>query len=239
MEPPNASNSHCAMEIATMEAEVHKVAPPPRTSTLQKFKTRFKETLFPEDPFRQFKDSHPKQNLYLELSIFSLYYSGVLNIISNYSNLLLFLGISYAKLANLPPIVGLYSSFVPPIVYAVLGSSSDLAVGPVSIASQIMGSMLRQEISPGKDPNLFLQLAFSSTALFQASIGFVRLGFIIDFLSKATIVGFMAGAAIIVSLQQLKSLLGITNFTKQMGLVPVLSSVFHRKNEVNLIPLPF
>lgn len=62
-----------------------------------------------------------------------------------------------------------------------------------------------------------------------------RLGFIIDFLSKATLIGFMAGAAIIVSLQQLKCLLGIVNFTKQMGLVPVLSSVFHRKDEVLLL----
>ncbi|XP_030959966.1 probable sulfate transporter 3.3 [Quercus lobata] len=82
-------------------------------------------------------------------------------------------GISYAKLANLPPIVGLYSSFVPPLVYAVLGSSRDLAVGTVSIASLILGSMLRQEVSPSKDPLLFLQLAFSSTlfaGLFQASL---------------------------------------------------------------------
>nr|POE82796.1 putative sulfate transporter 3.3 [Quercus suber] len=55
-------------------------------------------------------------------------------------------GISYAKLANLPPIVGLYSSFVPPLVYAVLGSSRDLAVGPVSIASLILGSLLSLDI---------------------------------------------------------------------------------------------
>ncbi|KAK6922210.1 SLC26A/SulP transporter domain, partial [Dillenia turbinata] len=66
------------------------------------------------------------------------------------------------------------SSFVPPLVYAVLGSLRDLAVGPVSIASLILGSMLRQEVSPTKDPILFLQLAFSSTffaSLFQASLG--------------------------------------------------------------------
>lgn len=155
------------------------------------------------------------------------------------------------------------SSFVPPLVYAVLGSSRDLAVGPVSIASLILGSMLGQEVSPTKDPLLFLQLAFTTTffaGVVQASLGFLRwkfcgknkedpfwwfncfrvmlyicwcrLGFIIDFLSKAILVGFMAGAAIIVSLQQLKSLLGITHFTKQMGLVPVMSSVFHTTNEV-------
>lgn len=63
-------------------------------------------------------------------------------------------------------------------------------------------------------------------------IGGCRLGFIIDFLSKATLIGFMAGAAVIVSLQQLKSLLGIQHFTKKMAIVPVLSSVFEERREV-------
>ncbi|KAM0066046.1 putative SLC26A/SulP transporter [Helianthus debilis subsp. tardiflorus] len=59
-----------------------------------------------------------------------------------------------------------------------------------------------------------------------------RLGFIIDFLSKATLVGFMAGAAVIVSLQQLKGLLGIVNFTSKMQIIPVLSSVVEQRDEV-------
>jgi len=115
------------------------------------------------------------------------------------------------------------------MVYAVLGSSRDLAVGPVSIASLVMGSMLRDAVSPSGEPLLFLQLAFTSTlfaGVVQASLGILRLGFIIDFLSRATLVGFMAGAAIIVSL------LGITHFTTQMGLVPVMASVFHHTKEV-------
>ncbi|GFY96376.1 sulfate transporter 91 [Actinidia rufa] len=225
--------------------EVHKVVPPPHKSSFQKVKARLKETFFPDDPIRQFKGQPWKQKLVLGAQyVFPILQWGpnyTLKLLKSdivsgltIASLAIPQGISYAKLANLPPIVGLYSSFVPPLVYAVLGSSRDLAVGPVSIASLIMGSMLRQEVSPSKDPLLFLQLAFSSTffaGLFQASLGILRLGFIIDFLSKATLIGFMAGAAIIVSLQQLKALLGITNFTKQMGLVPVLSSVFHRTNE--------
>lgn len=59
-----------------------------------------------------------------------------------------------------------------------------------------------------------------------------RLGFVIDFLSKATLVGFMAGAAVIVGLQQLKGLLGIYHFTNKMQIIPVLSSIFHEENEV-------
>lgn len=62
-----------------------------------------------------------------------------------------------------------------------------------------------------------------------------RLGFVIDFLSKATLVGFMAGAAVIVSLQQLKGLLGIVHFTTKMQIVPVMSSALSQRNEVRRI----
>ncbi|KAG4401199.1 hypothetical protein GLYMA_07G218800v4 [Glycine max] len=111
----------------------------------------------------------------------------------------------------------------------------DLAVGPVSIASLVLGSMLTEEVSPSEQPDLFLQLALTSTffaGIFQAALGILRLGFIIDFLSKAILIGFMAGSAVIVALQQLKGLLGIKHFTKKMALVPVLSSVFQNKHEV-------
>ncbi|KAE9621334.1 putative SLC26A/SulP transporter [Lupinus albus] len=143
-------------------------------------------------------------------------------------------GISYAKLANLPPIIGLYSSFVPPLIYSLLGCSKHLGVGPVSIASLVMGSMLSETVSYIQDPFLYLKLALTATffaGVFQSSLGFLRLGFVIDFLSKATLVGFMGGAAIIVSLQQLKGLLGIMHFTNKMQIVPVMLSVFNQKHE--------
>ncbi|KAE8710282.1 Sulfate transporter 3.1 [Hibiscus syriacus] len=246
MEYSNSSNTddhpQCCLEIAM---EVHRVVPPPHEIAIRKLKTTLKETFFPEDPLRQFKGQPANKKWILSAQyIFPILQWGPtysLNLFKSdvvsgltIASLAIPQGISYAKLANLPPIVGLYSSFVPPLVYAVLGSSRDLAVGPVSIASLILGSMLRQEVSPVNDPVLFLQLAFTSTffaGFFQASLGFLRLGLIVDFLSKATLIGFMAGAAIIVSLQQLKALLGITHFTKKMGLVPVLSSVFHNTKE--------
>lgn len=84
-------------------------------------------------------------------------------------------GISYAKLANLPPLMGLYSSFVPPLIYAMLGSSKDMAVGPVAVASILLGSMLSVEISPTEEPVLYVQVALTATlfaGIFQASWGF-------------------------------------------------------------------
>ncbi|WVZ22569.1 hypothetical protein V8G54_001113 [Vigna mungo] len=242
MDLNEVQHSHCL----EMTMEVHQVLPPPHKTTLHKLKTRLKETFFPDDPLRQFKGQPLKTKLILAAQYlfpilqwgpkytFNLFKSDLVAGLT-IASLAIPQGISYAKLANLPPIVGLYSSFVPPLVYAVLGSSRDLAVGPVSIASLVLGSMLRQEVSPTADPVLFLQLAFTSTffaGLFQASLGILRLGFIIDFLSKAILIGFMAGAAIIVSLQQLKSLLGISHFTNQMGLIPVMTSVFNNIHEV-------
>ncbi|XP_039689080.1 probable sulfate transporter 3.3 isoform X2 [Medicago truncatula] len=244
MEPSTSSNVTDS-EFVEIQLDVHEVVPPPHMSTVQKVRTKFKETFFPDDPMRQFKGQPCNRKLILGAQ----YFFPILQWLPNYNfkllkadlisgltiaSLAIPQGISYAKLASLPPIIGLYSSFVPPLVYVVLGSSRDLAVGPVSIASLVLGSMLAEEVSPTTESGLFVQLAFTSTCfagIFQAALGILRLGFIIDFLSKATLIGFMAGAAIIVSLQQLKSLLGITHFTKEMGIIPVMHSVFHHTDE--------
>ncbi|XP_041002139.1 probable sulfate transporter 3.4 isoform X2 [Juglans microcarpa x Juglans regia] len=231
--------------VAMPPLQIHKVCLPPEQSTFQKLKHRVSEIFFPDDPLYRFKNQTWFMKLILALQFLfpvfqwgseynvSLLRSDVISGLT-IASLAIPQGISYAKLANLPPIVGLYSSFVPPLIYAILGSSRHLGVGPVSIASLVMGSMLSEVVSPGEEPILYLQLAFTATffaGLFQTSLGLLRLGFIIDFLSKATLVGFMAGAAVIVSLQQLKGLLGIVHFTSKMQIIPVISSVLNQKDE--------
>ncbi|CAJ1939598.1 unnamed protein product [Sphenostylis stenocarpa] len=239
------------MEEGTSGTKVHPVVSPPYKSSLQKFFTKVKETFFPDDPLRQFKGQPFHRKLILGAQYmfpllewapcysFKLFKSDLISGLT-IASLAIPQGISYAKLANLPAILGLCeyvdfacsvaydSSFIPPLVYVVLGSSMDLAVGPVSIASLVLGSMITEEVSPTAEPDLFLQLALTSTffaGIFQAALGILRLGFIIDFLSKAILIGFMGGSAVIVALQQLKGLLGITHFTKKMALVPVLMVV--------------
>ncbi|KAI9161513.1 hypothetical protein LWI28_018151 [Acer negundo] len=224
---------------------IHSVCLPPKKTTTQKLKHKLSEIFFPDDPLYRFKNQQWSRKLFLALQFLfpifqwapeynlKLFRSDIISGLT-IASLAIPQGISYAKLANLPPIVGLYSSFVPPLIYSVLGSSRHLAVGPVSIASLVMGSMLGEAVSYTQDPILFLKLAFTATffaGLFQASLGLLRLGFIIDFLSKATLIGFMAGAAVIVSLQQLKGFLGIVHFTGKMQIIPVLSSVFNHRDE--------
>ncbi|CAN1317420.1 Probable sulfate transporter 3.4 [Linum perenne] len=217
--------------------EVHRVCLPPKRRTLEKLKQRLGEIFFPDDPLYRFKNQTLSKKLILGLQFlvpvfeWGPEYSLKLlrsDIVSGLTiaSLAIPQGISYAKLAKLPPIIGLYSSFVPPLIYAGLGSSKHLAVGTVSIASLVMGSMLTQEVSPTNDPTLYLKLALTSTfiaGMFQACLGVLRLG--------ATLVGFTAGAAVVVSLQQLKGLLGIVSFTSKMEIVPVISSVFHNRDQ--------
>ncbi|KAK8940253.1 putative sulfate transporter 3.4 [Platanthera guangdongensis] len=143
-------------------------------------------------------------------------------------------GISCAKLANLPPIMGLYTNFVPPLIYAVLGNSRELSVGPSSILSLVLGSILSEVLSPEIQPTLYLQVALTATffaGLFQASLGLLRLGFVMDYLSKPTLMGFMHGAAIITVMEQLKNLLGLIHFTKKTGLVGILGSIYDNRGE--------
>ncbi|RDX79267.1 putative sulfate transporter 3.4 [Mucuna pruriens] len=241
----NGSSIKVQAEIQMPPLQIHKVRLPPERTTLQKLRHRLSEIFFPDDPLHRFKNQTCLMKILLALQylfpIFQwapLYNLSLLrsDIISGLTiaSLAIPQGISYAKLANLPPILGLYSSFVPPLIYSLLGSSRHIGVGPVSIASLVMGSMLSETVSYSQDPILYLKLAFTATffaGLFQSSLGILRLGFVIDFLSKATLVGFMAGAAIIVSLQQLKGLLGIVHFTNKMQITPVLISVFKQRDE--------
>ncbi|GFZ04707.1 sulfate transporter 3;1 [Actinidia rufa] len=203
------------------------VAVPPPQSFFKSLKASMKETFFPDDPLRQFKNQPPSRKLVLGLQyVFPILEWGPrysleffkADVIAGITiaSLAIPQGISYAKLANLPPILGLYSSFVPPLVYAMMGSSRDLAVGTVAVASLLTASMLGNEVNANENPTLYLHLAFTATffaGVFQASLGILRLGFIVDFLSHATIVGFMAGAATVVCLQQLKGILGLDHFT--------------------------
>lgn len=69
------------------------------------------------------------------------------------------------------------SSFVPPLVYAMMGSSKDLAVGTVAVGSLLISSMLGKEVNPNENPKLYVQLALTATffaGVFQASLGFLR-----------------------------------------------------------------
>ncbi|XP_066356476.1 low affinity sulfate transporter 3-like isoform X2 [Miscanthus floridulus] len=136
--------------------------------------------------------------------------------------------IGYANLAKLDPQYGLYTSVVPPLIYAVMGTSREIGIGPVAVVSLLLSSMIQKVVDPAADPATYRSLVFTVTLLagvFQVSFGLFRLGFLVDFLSHAAIVGFMGGAAIVIGLQQLKGLLGLSHFTNSTDVVSVVKAV--------------
>ncbi|KAB1199819.1 High affinity sulfate transporter 2 [Morella rubra] len=114
-----------------------------------------------------------------------------------------------------------------------MGSSRDIAIGPVAVVSLLLGTLLQNEFDPTTNATEYRRLAFTATffaGITQVTLGFFRLGFLIDFLSHAAIVGFMGGAAITIALQQLKGFLGIKTFTKKSDLISVMHSVWGSVN---------
>nr|CAC94920.1 sulfate transporter [Brassica napus] len=218
----------------------HKVARPPKEGLLKEFKSGVQETFFHDAPLRDFKDQTASKKVLLGIqAVFPIigwareYNLRKLrgDVISGLTiaSLCIPQDIGYAKLANLDPKYGLYSSFVPPLVYAGMGSSRDIAIGPVAVVSLLLGTLCQAVIDPNEHPEEYLRLAFTATffaGVFEAALGFLRLGFLIDFLSHAAVVGFMGRTAITIALQQLKGFLGIKNFTKKTDIVSVMHSVF-------------
>ncbi|TYI75996.1 hypothetical protein E1A91_D06G046000v1 [Gossypium mustelinum] len=136
--------------------------------------------------------------------------------------------IGYANIAKLDPQYGLYTSVVPPLIYALMGSSREIAIGPVAVVSMLLSSIVPNVVDPVVDPSGYRKFVFTVTffaGTFQAIFGLFRLGFLVDFFSHAAIVGFMAGAAIVIGLQQLKGLFGLNHFTTKTDVVSVLGSV--------------
>ncbi|GLT64306.1 hypothetical protein SLA2020_368100 [Shorea laevis] len=223
---------------------IHKVGVPPKQNFFKEFKSTVKETLFSDDPLRPFKDQPGSRKFILGMqAIFPILewgrsynltkFRGDLIAGLTIASLCIPQDIGYAKLANLAPQYGLYSSFVPPLIYAFMGSSRDIAIGPVAVVSLLLGTLLHNEIDPIANPTDYRRLAFTATffaGITQATLGFLRLGFLIDFLSHAAIVGFMGGAAITIALQQLKGFLGIKKFTKKSDIISVMKSVWGSAN---------
>ncbi|XP_073157676.1 probable sulfate transporter 3.5 [Henckelia pumila] len=208
-------------------------------------KSKLKETFIPDDPFRQFKNEPAKRRIIKKVQYFvpicewlpkynfALFKYDLLAGIT-IASLAIPQGISYANLAKLPPVIGLYSSFVPPLIYAVFGSSKHLAVGTVAACSLLIADTIGEKVSPTENIQLYTSLVFTATlfsGLFQTVLGLLRLGILVDFLSHSTIQGFMGGTALLIIFQQMKGMLGLKHFTTKTGLVSVVHSIFHYRNE--------
>ncbi|ELK12273.1 sodium-independent sulfate anion transporter isoform X2 [Pteropus alecto] len=119
--------------------------------------------------------------------------------------------LAYAEVAGLPPQYGLYSAFMGCFVYLILGTSRDVTLGPTAIMSLLVSSYTFHE------PAYAVLLAFLSGCI-QLAMGFLCLGFLLDFISCPVIKGFTSAAAITIGFGQVKNLLGLRDAPRQFFL---------------------
>ncbi|MFK8001343.1 MAG: SulP family inorganic anion transporter [Polyangiales bacterium] len=118
-------------------------------------------------------------------------------------------GMAYAMLAGLPPITGLYAAVVPLFIYALLGTSRQLAIGPVAADSLLVGVAVMAMAEQGTDEYAGLVLVLCAlVGAIQFALGLLRAGRLVSFLSQPVITGFMSAAALVIFASQAKYLLG-------------------------------
>ena len=116
---------------------------------------------------------------------------------------------AYAQLAGLGPQYGLYASFLPVLIGAIMGSSRQLSTGPVAVVSLLTAAALGEIVTDPSSYAVYAALLALIVGLFQFSLGILRLGFVINFLSHPVVTGFTNAAAIIIGASQLPKVFGI------------------------------
>ncbi|KAJ6772843.1 SULFATE TRANSPORTER 4.1-RELATED [Salix koriyanagi] len=131
---------------------------------------------------------------------------------------------SYAKLAGLHPIYGLYTGFIPIFVYAIFGSSRQLAIGPVALVSLLVSNVLGGiHLSDELYTELAILLAFM-VGIMECIMALLRLGWLIRFISHSVISGFTTASAIVIALSQAKYFLGY-DIVRSSKIVPLIKSI--------------
>lgn len=146
-------------------------------------------------------------------------------------------GVAFAIIAGLPPEYGLYSAMVPAIIASLFGSSHHLISGPTTAISIVIFSTISPLAMPSSPEYISMVLTLTFIAgLFQLVLGLARLGAIVNFVSHSVVIGFTAGAAILIATSQLNNILGVPSSGKH-SFLHVLEDILSRLPETNLYAL--
>ncbi len=142
-------------------------------------------------------------------------------------------GVAFATIAGMPPEYGLYAGMVPAIVAALFGSSWHLVSGPTTAASVVLFSALSALAEPGSIDYVRLALTLTfMVGVIELILGLARMGALVNFISHSVIVGFTAGAAIIIASKQLKHFFGV-EIPRGGHLHDILIHFGHQLNAIN------
>ena len=118
--------------------------------------------------------------------------------------------VAFATIAGLPPEYGLYAAMVPAVVGALWGSSWHLVSGPTTAISIVVFASISPLAEPGSPQFIGLVLTLTLlTGLIQLAMGLARLGALVNFISHTVIIGFTAGAALLIASSQIKNFFGL------------------------------
>jgi SulP family sulfate permease len=144
---------------------------------------------------------------------------------------------AYAIIAGVNPVYGLYTSIVSAIFGSAFGCSNHMITGPTNAISLLIASSMRRYMGLGNAYELLFLMTFT-VGILQLFFGLIKLGKAINYVSHAVIVGFTAGAGILIALGQLNQLLGISIMNSaQMPAMSKLYYVITHLNESNIFSL--
>lgn len=142
-------------------------------------------------------------------------------------------GIAYALIAGLPPIYGLYCALVPQIMYAIFGSSRQVAIGPVAMDSLIVATGVSTLALAGSESYISIAILLAlMVGAIQFIMGVFSLGFIVNFLSKPVITGFTSAVALIIGFNQFRNLLGV-DFVQSDQIQIILEDIIYNISNYN------
>ncbi|MGB5276774.1 MAG: SulP family inorganic anion transporter [Gammaproteobacteria bacterium] len=146
-------------------------------------------------------------------------------------------GIAFATIAGLPPEYGLYTAMVTPVIAALFGSSRHLVSGPTTAISIVIFSAVSHHAAVGTPE--FVKLALTLTFLagvYQFAFGLARLGALVNFVSHTVVIGFTAGAAILIATSQMKHITALA-IPKGESFIHIWIDVYQGINDINLYVL--
>jgi SulP family sulfate permease len=144
-------------------------------------------------------------------------------------------GVAFATIAGLPPQYGLYAAMVPAVIGALFGSSWHLVSGPTTAISIAVFAALSHHAEPGSAR--FIELALTLTfmvGVFQIALGLARLGALVNFISHTVVIGFTAGAALLIAASQVRNFFGI-QIPRGTSFFEVLHQLALQAGDVNIL----
>jgi SulP family sulfate permease len=142
-------------------------------------------------------------------------------------------GVAFATIAGMPPQYGLYAGMIPAIVAALFGSSRQLVSGPTTAASVVLFSALSIHATPGSADYVALALTLTfMVGVLELALGLARMGALVNFISHSVVVGFTAGAALLIAAKQLKNFFGV-EMDSSGHLTEIVSRFFQHIDGIN------